>query len=135
MTQSLRQRLADAALAKALRAPKPRNRFTVETVQVPMRDGAMLAAEHYAPVTGSPRGTVLIRTPYGRGFPVAALNGRMFAARGYHVLLQSVRGTFGSGGTFEPMAQETDDGRCWVRRTRDGRSGRCCRSRRRSCGP
>ena len=41
---------------------------------------------------------MLIRTPYGRGFPTSALNGRLLAARGYHVIIQSVRGTFGSGG-------------------------------------
>jgi putative CocE/NonD family hydrolase len=75
-----------------------------------MRDGVLLAADHFVPVTARPRGTVLIRTPYGRGFPTSNLNGRMFAARGYHVVIQSVRGTFGSGGTFEPMAQETNDG-------------------------
>ena len=45
-----------------------------------------------------------------RGLPSSLLNGRIFAARGYHVVIQSVRGTFGSGGTFRPMAQETFDG-------------------------
>jgi putative CocE/NonD family hydrolase len=102
--------LADAALSRLLGAPRPRNSYTVEAVRVPMRDGVLLTADHFVPVTPRPRGTVLIRTPYGRGFPTSSLNGRMFAARGYHVVIQSVRGTFGSGGTFEPMAQETDDG-------------------------
>jgi len=118
MTISTRQRLADAALARMLRAPKPRNPYAVEAVQVPMRDGVALVADHYAPTTTSPRPTILIRTPYGRGFPSSSLNGRMFAARGYHVILQSTRGTFGSGGTFEPMAQETHDGQdtvAWLR--------------------
>jgi putative CocE/NonD family hydrolase len=102
--------LADAALSRVLGAPPARNSYTVEAVRVPMRDGVLLAADHFVPTTPNPRGTVLIRTPYGRGFPTSSLNGRMFAARGYHVVIQSVRGTFGSGGTFEPMAQETDDG-------------------------
>jgi predicted acyl esterase len=102
--------LADAALSRVLGAPPARNAYTVEAVGVPMRDGVLLAADHFVPTTARPRGTVLIRTPYGRGFPTSSLNGRMFAARGYHVVIQSVRGTFGSGGTFEPMAQETDDG-------------------------
>jgi predicted acyl esterase len=35
---------------------------------------------------------------------------RLFAARGFHVVFQSCRGTFGSGGTFEPMVREVDDG-------------------------
>jgi putative CocE/NonD family hydrolase len=43
----------------------------------------------------------------------------MYAARGYHVIVQSVRGTFGSAGTFEPMANEVADGAdtvAWLRR-------------------
>jgi putative CocE/NonD family hydrolase len=118
MTISRRQRLADAALTRVLGAPKQRNSYTVHEVRVPMRDGVTLLADHYAPDTPAQRGTVLIRTPYGRGFPTSGLNGRMFAARGYHVVVQSVRGTFGSGGSIEPMAQETDDGQdtvAWLR--------------------
>ena len=34
----------------------------------------------------------------------------MYAARGYHVVFQSVRGTFGSGGDFDPMVNEIADG-------------------------
>jgi predicted acyl esterase len=118
MTRSTRQRLADAALTRALGAPKPRNSYAINAVRVPLRDGVTLLGDHYAPTTTSPRGTVLIRSPYGRGFPSSSLNGRMFAARGYHVVIQSVRGTFGSGGTFEPMSQETHDGQdtvAWLR--------------------
>ena len=102
--------LADTALARALGAPRARNRYTVEAVRVPMRDGVVLVADHFTPATARPRGTALVRTPYGRGFPTSHLNGRLLAAHGYHVLIQSVRGTFGSGGTFTPMAQETTDG-------------------------
>jgi predicted acyl esterase len=32
------------------------------------------------------------------------------AERGFQVILQSVRGTFGSGGVFEPMRNEREDG-------------------------
>jgi putative CocE/NonD family hydrolase len=113
------QRLADAAVAKALGQAKARNRYAVEPgLRIAMRDGVDLIGDHYAPLTASPLGTVLIRTPYGRGFPEAAMHGRTFAARGYHVLIQSVRGTFGSGGSFRAMAQETEDGHdtvAWLR--------------------
>ena len=102
--------LADAALGRALGAPKARNSYAVRAVRMLMRDGVMLVGDHYAPDTRTPRGTLLVRTPYGRGFPIDRINGAMFAARGYHVVIQSVRGTFGSGGTFEPTAQETADG-------------------------
>ena len=44
--------------------------------------------------------------------------GEVYAARGYRVILQSVRGTFGSGGVFEPMVNEAADGAdtvAWLR--------------------
>src|SRR3954451_9152213 len=110
MAMSKRQRLADATLSRLLRQSKALNSYEVSRVRTPMRDGVILLGDHFTPATARPRGTILIRTPYGRGFPTSALNGRFFAARGYQVLLQSVRGTFGSGGTFRAMAQETDDG-------------------------
>ena len=75
-----------------------------------MRDGVQLVADHYAPITSSPAGTLLVRGPYGRAFPFSLAFARLYAARGYHVVLQSVRGTFGSGGAFEPMVNEAADG-------------------------
>ena len=118
MPISIRQRLVDAGLSRLLKTSGALNGYAVEQVRTPMRDGVVLLGDHFAPETGAPRGTVLIRTPYGRGFPTSALNGRLFAARGYHVVSQSVRGTFGSGGAFQPMAQETEDGQdtvAWLR--------------------
>ena len=118
MANSMRQRLADAALGRVLRQSPAVTDYTMTSVRMPMRDGVVLLGDHFAPRTGEPRGTVLLRTPYGRGLPTSALNGRLFAARGYHVVIQSVRGTFGSGGTFRPMAQETEDGHdtvAWLR--------------------
>ncbi len=118
MANSMRQRLADAALGRLLRQTPAANDYVMATVRTPMRDGVVLLGDHFAPVTAEPRGTVLLRTPYGRGFPSSALNGRLFAARGYHVIIQSVRGTFGSGGRFTPMAQEAEDGHdtvAWLR--------------------
>ncbi|MDY7090622.1 MAG: CocE/NonD family hydrolase [Actinomycetota bacterium] len=118
MANSIRQRLADAALSRLVRQGPAANDYVVATARIPMRDGVVLVADHFAPVTPRPRGTVLMRTPYGRGFPASALNGRLFAARGYHVILQSVRGTFGSDGRFVPMAQEAEDGHdtvAWLR--------------------
>lgn len=115
----MRTSMVDVALARALGAPRARNPYRVDAVRVPMRDGVLLLADHFTPNTARPRGTVLVRTPYGRGFPTSNLNGRMLAARGYHVIIQSVRGTFGSGGTFEPMADEARDGQDtvgWLRR-------------------
>ena len=75
-----------------------------------MRDDVQLVADHYAPSTSKPMGTLLVRGPYGRGLPFSIVFARLYAARGYHVVLQSVRGTFGSAGEFEPMANDAADG-------------------------
>ncbi|OBH02304.1 hydrolase [Mycobacterium sp. E2699] len=111
-------RAGDAALGRALGLPRATTDYTVERVDVPMRDGVHLAADHYAPDTPGPTGTLLVRGPYGRAFPFSLAYARLYAARGYHVLLQSVRGTFGSGGDFEPMVNEAADGAdtvAWLR--------------------
>jgi putative CocE/NonD family hydrolase len=100
-----------------LRLPTPTTGYTVSTVAIPMRDGVELLADHYVPV-GEPVGTVLMRGPYGRGFPFSLMYGALYATRGYRVLMQSVRGTFGSGGVFTPMVHETADGAdtvAWLR--------------------
>lgn len=87
-------------------------------VRVPMRDGVELLADHYRPLTSNPAGTLLVRTPYGRRYPVSVLFGSVYSARGYHVIVQSVRGTFGSGGDFHPFTHEIADGAdtaAWLR--------------------
>ena len=106
------------AVGRLLGLPRATTDYTVNRVQVPMRDGIQLVADHYAPTTSTPVGTVLVRGPYGRGFPFSLTFARPYAARGYHVVLQSVRGTFGSGGVFEPMVNEVADGAdtvAWLR--------------------
>ena len=107
-----------AAMSRQLKVGPKRNKITIDRdLQVPMRDGTILLADHYAPVTAEPRATVLMRTPYGRGWQMAMM-GRPFAERGYHLLLQSCRGTFGSGGTFTPGVDEAADGQdtvAWLR--------------------
>jgi putative CocE/NonD family hydrolase len=114
-------------LARTWSLPPVRNRVAVERdVQVPMPDGAVLLADHYIPVSVAAAATVLVRCPYGRRGPFALQNAQLLAERGFHVLLQSCRGTFGSGGEFEPMRNEIADGQdtvAWLRRQNwfDGR--------------
>lgn len=104
------QQFVDRALSRFLRIAAPTTDYTVHRgVGIPMRDGAVLRATHYAPIVDTPLGTILVRGPYGRSFPFSLVYARLYAARGYHVLLQSVRGTFGSGGDFVPMVHEADD--------------------------
>ncbi|MEO3761349.1 CocE/NonD family hydrolase [Mycobacterium sp. B14F4] len=113
------QRLGDVALSRLLRLPPVRTEYTVRRgLRVPMRDGVELLADHYAPDTDRPAGTILMRSPYGRGMLSSLLFGQLYASRGYHIVVQSVRGTFGSGGTLSPMTYEKDDGldtAAWLR--------------------
>jgi putative CocE/NonD family hydrolase len=95
--------------------------YTVEKgIRVPMRDGVDLIADHYAPTDNTNVvGTLLVRSPYGRAFPFSMLYGGLNAGRGYHVVLQSVRGTPGSDGEFDPFVYEASDGADtveWLRR-------------------
>lgn len=112
---------SERAVARLFGLPAPIADYTVDRdVRVPMRDGVDLVADHYMPADGAEiAGTLLVRGPYGRGFPFSTLYARLYAARGYHVVVQSVRGTFGSGGVFEPMTNEVSDGADtveWLRR-------------------
>ena len=106
-------------LSRAWALPPQRNRVTVERdLRVPMSDGTVLLADHYLPVSVASAATVLVRCPYGRRGPFGLLSAQILAERGYHVLLQSCRGTFGSGGEFEPMRHEIADGQdtvAWLR--------------------
>jgi len=107
------------ALSRAWSLPPQRNFVAIDrNLKVPMSDGTVLLADHYLPITTEPAATVLVRCPYGRGLPFSLLEAQLIAERGFHVLLQSCRGTFGSGGTFEPMRHEITDGQdtvAWLR--------------------
>ncbi|MET0993527.1 MAG: CocE/NonD family hydrolase, partial [Mycobacterium sp.] len=99
------------AVSRLLRLPPRTTQFEVHRgLRVPMRDGVDLIADHYVPAIDDAKGTLLVRCPYGRGWPISGLLGAVYASRGYHVLVQSVRGTFGSGGDFTPMINEAADG-------------------------
>jgi uncharacterized protein len=107
------------AVGRLWSLPPRRNRVAVvRDVAVPMSDGTVLRADHYLPVIDQHAATVLVRTPYGRGFPFSLSSAQLIAERGFHVLLQSCRGTFGSGGDFDPMRREAADGQdtvAWLR--------------------
>jgi len=79
-------------------------------IQIPMSDGVTLLAEHYAPRGGEKLPTLLVRSPYGRGGLFRAMLVTPYAERGYQVLIQSCRGTAGSGGEFLFARNEHADG-------------------------
>ncbi|MHB1930891.1 MAG: CocE/NonD family hydrolase [Acidimicrobiales bacterium] len=78
-------------------------------------DGVVLLADRWAPAGVDPTTVpvVLLRSPYGRR--TLDLVGRLLAERGYQVVIQSVRGTFGSGGSWEPFRNERADGHAALR--------------------
>ena len=103
--------LLSLATALASRLPARRSaKVRVErSLSVPMRDGVRLQADRWFAPDLEPGPVVLVRSPYGRGASFS-LVARLFAERGLQCVLQSCRGTSGSGGRFDPMRQEQADG-------------------------
>src|SRR3989442_41638 len=85
-------------------------------VMVPMRDGVRLATDVYRPPSRPDSGaaaeklpTILIRTPYDKGFDPYAL-GPSWAAHGYAVVLQDTRGRYKSEGMWHWLTDDGPDG-------------------------
>ena len=104
--------LTSEILARRMRLPRAQTHAVIceRDLRVPMDDGTMLLADRWVAREGAdrPRPTVLVRSPYGRRQLVAVLFGRLLAERGLQVVIQSVRGTFGSGGSFNPFDERAD---------------------------
>ncbi len=87
---------------------------------VTMPDGVTLLADRYVARGADRPPLVLVRCPYGRRGPFGLMSGRLFAERGFQSLVQSCRGTFGSGGDLDPLGvTEQADGLAtveWMRR-------------------
>jgi putative CocE/NonD family hydrolase len=77
-------------------------------VRVAMRDGVELATTVYEPDSAGPWPTILIRNPYDVAF-VHSWCGT-FVRFGYACVYQETRGQMESGGEWEPMVHEPDDG-------------------------
>lgn len=111
--------LVDSITRRMLGVSGRDGRYRVQkALKVPTRDGFHLLTDHYAPEAARAAGTILLRGPYGRTFPNSAVYGGLFAGAGYHVLIQSVRGTFGSTDAFQPFVREADDAQdtvSWLR--------------------
>ncbi|MEO6997821.1 MAG: CocE/NonD family hydrolase, partial [Terracoccus sp.] len=106
---SLVQRLRYRQLTQALPRVRTCGVNVERDLPVRMRDGSILLTDHWAPAEPHPdKPLLLTRTPYGRDSFIA--EARVFAERGHHVVVQSCRGHFGSGGTFDPFFTEADDG-------------------------
>ncbi len=83
-----------------------------ETASMTMADGVRLDADLYRPAEGGPFPILLMRQPYGRRIAstVVFAHPRWYAAQGYIVVIQDVRGTGSSEGTFRAFESERADG-------------------------
>src|SRR5262252_9775482 len=81
-------------------------------VECRLSDGTALVSDHYYPTGEGPWPTLLMRQPYGRDIAstVVYAHPAWFARRGYHIVIQDVRGRGGSTGEFYPFRHEARDG-------------------------
>jgi putative CocE/NonD family hydrolase len=104
--------LLSGILARRWGLPRAQTRAVVREkgLRVEMDDGAVLLADRWVAEAARevPQPTVLVRSCYGRGQFFGLLHGRLLAERGLQVVIQSVRGTFGSEGTFSPFDERAD---------------------------
>jgi len=104
--------LASEILARRMGLPQAQTHDVVceRDLRMRMDDGAVLLADRYVAraAAGDPQPTVLVRSPYGRRPALGLIFGRLLAERGLQVVVQSVRGTFGSEGTFSPFDERAD---------------------------
>ncbi len=93
-----------------------------------MPDGVVLVSDHYYPPAPGPNPTLLMRQPYGRDIASTVVYAHpvWFAAHGYNVVIQDVRGRGDSEGDFYPFRTEGHDGAETIRwlRTRGESNGK-----------
>jgi uncharacterized protein len=83
-----------------------------ETISMVTRDGTRLDADVYMPDAPGPFPVLLMRQPYGRAIAstVVYAHPAWYAAHGYIVVVQDVRGCGTSGGEFRLFEHEAEDG-------------------------
>ena len=81
----------------------------VEDVQIEMRDGVMLSARVYRPSEEGQYPVLLTRTPYNSAGDYINV-GKTFAQKGYAVVVNDVRGLYGSDGIYRPYMDDANDG-------------------------
>lgn len=91
---------------------QPETFYRKENVFIPMRDGIKLSAKIYFPVHSGKFPTLIFRTPYDKNENDPNNESTFLAAvkRGYAVLIEDVRGRYGSEGEFIPYINEGNDG-------------------------
>lgn len=79
-----------------------------KNLQVPMRDGVLLATDLYRQADGSPAPVLVLRLPYDKERLVSP-DIMLYVQAGYQVVIQDARGRFASQGDFQASGQESDD--------------------------
>ena len=93
-------------MAEALPVAEP------TTATLRLGDGTLLAADVYRPAGRGRHPVLLMRQPYGRAIAstLTLAHPAWYAAQGYVVVVQDVRGRGGSTGAFRLFEDEADDG-------------------------
>ncbi|MEM9906305.1 MAG: CocE/NonD family hydrolase [Cyanobacteria bacterium P01_D01_bin.44] len=83
-----------------------------QALSMTTRDGVRLDADVYVPEADGPFPVLLMRQPYGRAIAstVVYAHPAWYAAHGYIVVIQDVRGRGTSEGAFDLFAHEVEDG-------------------------
>ena len=82
-----------------------------QRAEIPMRDGVVLRADLLLPSGKGPFPVLVYRTPYGEKNALGEYTTFQHAVeRGYAVIVQDVRGRYGSDGVFVPYQNEGRDG-------------------------
>jgi putative CocE/NonD family hydrolase len=114
VTLWVRLQLAPTHLARQLDIRAPEFAVRIDRgVKVPMSDGVLLVSDVYHLQRTSQTPTILVRIPLYTAMKqrlYANVIGRMWAERGYTVVIQGIRGHYGSGGTYYPLRYERKDG-------------------------
>lgn len=108
--------------AQELGISAPEYKVRVERdVMVPVSDGTRMATDIYFPAGLAQAPVILVRTPYGKKGKGLIGGGssteRLLAQRGYIVVVQDVRGRYGSEGNFYPFIRDGEDGQdviAWI---------------------
>ena len=86
-------------------------RIEGQPAEIPMRDGIVLRADLLLPSGKGPFPVLVYRTPYGEKNALGEYTTFQHAVeRGYVVVVQDVRGRYGSDGVFVPYQNEGRDG-------------------------
>ena len=109
MGNALRRCLIVVLLSLPVVAVTGRAAVSSVDVAVPMRDGVRLSANVFRPGATGRYPAILLRTPYNKGDAITPA-WQSFVNHGYAVVVEDVRGRYESGGKFEPINQEVNDG-------------------------